>query len=154
MAEPSFRTLIAARRSEARGLDGVRWLYFGLLAALNIAACAPLWWMADPIGRTGPSDRELWMVFGGMTLLPLFAVLQPWIAYVSVLKIPRLMLAVFLLPLLIAYDALAVALNLVEGKGAPWGVGLGAGVAAVVSLVGQVRLWRWQADVALDETRG
>lgn len=149
MGQPSFRTLIAARRSEARGLDGVRWLHFVLLTALNVAAFAPLWWMTDPAGRNGPSERDLWMVLGGMTLLPLFAVLQPWIAYVSVLKIPRLMLAVFLLPLIIAYDALAVALNLVEGKGAPWWVGLAAGVAAVVSLVGQVRLWRWQADVGV-----
>jgi hypothetical protein len=88
------------------------------------------------------------MVMGSMVLLPVMAVFQPWIAFVSAFQIMRGLLALLILPLLVTYDLRSVGLQLAEGKGAPWWIGAGAALCGIASLVGQVRVWRGQAGQA------
>lgn len=147
-APASERTKIPVRSLlliERVPLKKIRWRWEVLwYAGLNVVAMAPMAW-AIPSGSDSPPLSFMIAMFAAM---PLIAYLQPWIGVLSLLRIMRVS-QLILLPLLIVLAVLSIPLALLEPGADPDFVriaaGLGGGAAAVVSMLGQIRLWRTTA---------
>lgn len=133
------RSLMSVVMAPWVGFRGMQWRFSVLaFAALNAVALAPMLWFDE-------LDVPLPTLFGMFAALPIVAYLQPWIGVVSVLRVMRASQLV-MLPLLVLFGALSLPLAVFEHPNTARAVASGVAVlAALGSLIGQVRLWRRQA---------
>jgi len=124
----------------------IRWRWEVLwYAALNVAAMLPLQWV---VPSNDPDGLPLPAMAGMFAATALLAYLQPWVGVLSVLRAMRIFQMV-LLPLTFVLGVLSIPIAVLEPGPDPDVVRLiaafGAAAAALMSLFGQIRLWRTTA---------
>ncbi len=132
------------------GFRGIVWRWRVLaFVALNVVAIAPMAWFEQ-------DDLPLPAMAGMLAAFPVLAYLQPWTGVLSLLKAMRT-LQIVMLPLLVLFGLLNLPIAIAGSTNAPdWpraAAGIAGVVAAIASLRGQIRLWRWQATRLADRTQ-